>query len=304
MQDRLDTLRAHARDRLKQRRSEQQRELSSPNLPPEELAAALDLDGDGRVFLSEVVASVAATVETDLATMEQEANTRFDRAVRRVPSAAGEQISPPVQPPAADGVSRALAMRLAPTAGPALFAVADRNGDGKLDRIEFLHFCYPFLGPLFRDRHARTFIERMDNNTDGVVSSAEFVAGALQVQGDGGNRDSVQGHDFRAELEVWTQEFEDFDLNHDGELNSDEVQKLLSPEHTAHGIAEGYRLVHLADSNGDHELSLDEISNAHRSFQESRLFNFGERAKADGEALLKDMADEIIQHISRVRDEL
>jgi Ca2+-binding EF-hand superfamily protein len=297
-------MRHQSRLRLVRRKTDDQPPLASTDV--DTLFDTLDLDNDGRVFLTEVVTSLSATVDTDIDAMTQTADGIFNDTVRQVPPAAGMQISAPISPPPHETVGRAAALNaVASPQASRNFQAADVDNDGVLTRHEFAFFLYPFLGPVFRERHAIAFIERLDNNTDGLVSAEEFVACALQVKGDGGDRNSVQGHDFRAEQEEWSREFrEEFDRNQDGVLNLGEVQALLSPEHTAHGIAEGYKLVLQADTNGDHELSRDELTTAYSAFKDSTLLSFGAHAAADAEALLQGLADGIIQHISRVRDEL
>eukprot|EP00037_Helgoeca_nana_P027832 m.322676 g.322676 ORF g.322676 m.322676 type:complete len:387 (+) comp27611_c0_seq13:457-1617(+) len=304
LQDQLVTMRHQSRLRLVRRKTDDQPPLASTDV--DTLFDTLDLDNDGRVFLTEVVTSLSATVDTDIDAMTQTADGIFNDTVRQVPPAAGMQISAPISPPPHETVGRAAALNaVASPQASRNFQAADVDNDGVLTRHEFAFFLYPFLGPVFRERHAIAFIERLDNNTDGLVSAEEFVACALQVKGDGGDRNSVQGHDFRAEQEEWSREFrEEFDRNQDGVLNLGEVQALLSPEHTAHGIAEGYKLVLQADTNGDHELSRDELTTAYSAFKDSTLLSFGAHAAADAEALLQGLADGIIQHISRVRDEL
>lgn len=90
----------------------------------------------------------------------------------------------------------------------------------------------------------------------------------------------------------------------DGVLQHDEIMALLSPQHQAHSIAEAYELARVSDTDGDHELSPEEITAAHTRLVNTRLLNYGDRARKDVDEVYEGLAAGVIQHMFRNRDEL
>jgi Ca2+-binding EF-hand superfamily protein len=204
-------------------------------------------------------------------------------------------------------MGRSAALRLSDSPrNEALFHAADVDNDGLLNRTEFLWFRHPVIGPAVRDRHAKSFLKRFDRDGDGGVGVDEFVNGALQIKAEGRDKNSPQALDYRAEVDEWKREFtQEFDSDGDGVLTLAEVHALLAPNRSAHGIAEAYSLVLAADTNGDHELSPDEVRAAIRKFRSSSLLNFAKRAELDADRMVSDLVHRMLSHLSRQRhDEL
>jgi len=146
-----------------------------------------------------------------------------------------------------------------------LFFAADVNGDGKLDRKEYVAFSHPEDHPhIMRTPVIQSVMKSRDKNQDGKLDFQEFV----------GERAKDQDKEF---LEGEKERFDtDLDENKDGFLNENEVYAWHVPDNEDVAREEADHL--FAGSDDDHNdfLSFDEIVAHHDIFTGSEATDFGE----------------------------
>lgn len=124
------------------------------------------------------------------------------------------------------------------------FNRADANGNGVLEKNEYVDFLHPEQSPRMKDLIITETIEDIDQNQDGFISLTEYI------------NDMWQPNEFnQTEQEPdWIEsERENFrahrDLDHDGRLDRKEVERWLIPTDYDHIQAETAHLFHEADRN-------------------------------------------------------
>uniref|UniRef100_A0AC35TLT7 Reticulocalbin-2 n=1 Tax=Rhabditophanes sp. KR3021 TaxID=114890 RepID=A0AC35TLT7_9BILA len=149
----------------------------------------------------------------------------------------------------------------------AYFEVADRNNDGQLSKEEFFYFQTPEHYDFMFDVLIKNTMLEKDENKDGKIDIKEYL-------GDTYNNPSGEWY------EVEKNRFEEeYDKNHDGFLEGDELRAWLIPDLTATAKTEAEHLLAEADTDKNHELSIEEIVNAYKAFVGSEATNYGERLK-------------------------
>lgn len=149
------------------------------------------------------------------------------------------------------------------------FDTADKDKDGALTKEEFVHFMHPESSSEMGDIHVLETIEDIDRDKDGFVSMKEFLG------------DFEDPDDKEADEPEWVKEEtkrfnEEYDKNHDGKLDKDEVRQWILPE-TDHMMAleESKHLIQSADENKDGKLSEEEIAQHHDVFVGSEATDYG-----------------------------
>ena len=125
------------------------------------------------------------------------------------------------------------------------FVKADEDGNGKLNKSEFTDFIHPEQSSRMKDLIVTETIEDIDRNHDGFISLEEYIADMWdpneEVNKTGKEPDWIENEreNFRSHR----------DLDHDGRLNRDEVERWLIPTDYDHIQAETAHLFHEADQN-------------------------------------------------------
>jgi len=149
------------------------------------------------------------------------------------------------------------------------FKAADQNKDGFLDRTEFIAFQTPEHHVHMHDTLIDMTLNEKDKNKDGYIDLKEFI----------GDDD---GQSFKQPGTEWytteKSRFNDeYDLNHDGKLDRDEMRAWLTPNLVDTAGDEATHLMKSTDKNGDGILSYDEVVAEHELWVGSEATNFGDR---------------------------
>lgn len=261
-----------------------------------EVFGALDLDRNGRVFMDELALWHRASVDYHGAEAAGSATAEF----RQLAAGRAELGWETIWRALGDG-TEAAARRLHKP-----FIDADNDASGGLDEAEFAAFRHPELCAVVRRRYALNFLREHDADGDGRVNATEFMALELRVKGEGDNKYSVQAFEHRAEAAELDFEFhEEFDSNHDGVLEPDEVEVLFRPHHVSHAVNAAYSLGMVADTNGDHELSPAEVAAAAPIFRNSQMLDHYAFVKRGVDAMYSAMASRLkLGGMRRQKDEL
>ncbi|EGD81567.1 hypothetical protein PTSG_02282 [Salpingoeca rosetta] len=210
--------------------------------------ASMDLDGNGRLKLSEAVLWTLAATDA-LADMANETATlefqhMADGKARLDPSL----------------VKTMGTVQYSANAFDHLFEAIDADRDGMFSLQEYVLFRYPDYSDTLRAVFADRFLDQFDTDKSGSLSLSEFLNGTLVIQAPDASPYSAQSYDYRSERDTVARMFEDsLDTNHSGELEKDELAAILHPAHFSHSVHEAYALFVKCDANGDHELSLQEL---------------------------------------------
>uniref|UniRef100_A0A0K0G3P3 Reticulocalbin-3 n=1 Tax=Strongyloides venezuelensis TaxID=75913 RepID=A0A0K0G3P3_STRVS len=147
------------------------------------------------------------------------------------------------------------------------FGAADLNNDNKLSKSEFYAFQSPEHHPhMHQVLIQHTMIEK-DTNKDGKISLDEYLQDA---------HGSGDAEWYKSEKERFNKEY---DKNHDGILDENEIKAWLIPSIKDTAKTEAEHLMEKADVNKDKNLSYDEIVDAHQTFVGSEATNYGEVLK-------------------------
>lgn len=146
-----------------------------------------------------------------------------------------------------------------------LFFAADQNGDGNLDRKEYVAFSHPEDHPhIMREPVIKTVMKSKDKNNDGKIDFQEFVG----ERGKDQDKDWIVSEKERFDT--------DLDTNKDGSLDENEVYAWMVPDNEEVAKEEADHLFAGADDDHDDFLSLDEIEKHHETFTGSEATDFGE----------------------------
>lgn len=152
------------------------------------------------------------------------------------------------------------------------FRVADKDGDGHLNKEEFANFLHPEeAGPHMRDIVIAETMEDMDKDKDGYVTIDEYLNDLWPQY------EREQGGE---EPDWVTSEREQFtnyrDQDKDGKLNKREIGDWVLPEDFDHANAEAKHLIYEADINKDKKLTKAEILEHQDLFVGSQATDFGD----------------------------
>ncbi|CAL1676733.1 unnamed protein product [Lasius platythorax] len=132
------------------------------------------------------------------------------------------------------------------------WTAADLDGDDALDKIEFTSFTFPEEAEHMEDAIVLETMEDIDKDGDGKISLTEYIGFMYR-----GNEDK--------ELSEWVEnEIKQFSLHRDkdrdGFLSADEVKTwVIHPKAEDRAETESRFLIYKVDTDGDHELTKDEI---------------------------------------------
>jgi len=145
-----------------------------------------------------------------------------------------------------------------------LFTAADRDGDGALQRSEFLSFTHPEEDPRMVPVVVDHSLLEKDVNKDGFIDFQEFIG--------------EQGQDKdQTWLETEKDKFDnDYDKDRDGRLNRDEILGWVLPSNNEIADDEVDHLFGSADDDVDDQLSFDEVLEHHDVFVGSEATDYGE----------------------------
>ncbi|XP_030027423.1 reticulocalbin-2 isoform X2 [Manduca sexta] len=146
----------------------------------------------------------------------------------------------------------------------AMWAAADKDGDGILDAREFEVFSNPEEHAVMHPFLVNQTLREKDANKDGVVDFEEYI----------GERGSQQD---KAWLVAEKDKFDhELDSNKDGVLDAQEVHAWVIPVNEEIAAEEVDHLFSLTDDNHDDLLSYDEILDHHDVFVGSEASNYGD----------------------------
>ncbi|XP_063242709.1 reticulocalbin-2 [Bacillus rossius redtenbacheri] len=145
-----------------------------------------------------------------------------------------------------------------------MFRAADGNGDGVLNKQEFLKFSHPEEHPEMLPVVLKQTLDEKDANKDGFIDFQEFV----------GERGA---HHDKEWLLVEKEKFDhEFDKDKDGRLNPAEILAWIVPSNDEVASEEVSHL--FASSDGDHDdlLSYGEVLEHHEVFVGSEATDYGD----------------------------
>jgi len=150
--------------------------------------------------------------------------------------------------------------------------LADKTGDGALDKEEYTCFMHPEDCEHMKDIIVTETVEDIDKNKDGAVDLEEYI-GDMYRPGD---------HPDQKGEPDWVKSERDMfktyrDKNADGKLDKDELKEWIMPSGFDHAEAEAKHLLHLADDNKDMKLGKDEILAHYDAFVGSQVTDYGEQ---------------------------
>ncbi|XP_051143783.1 calmodulin-like protein 3 [Andrographis paniculata] len=132
-----------------------------------------------------------------------------------------------------------------------VFAMFDKNGDGKITRTE-LSESLDKLGIHIAENELSQMIDKVDTNGDGYVDVDEFAMLYAAVMEDEGRSDDDS--DMREAFNV-------FDQNGDGYITVDELRAVLASLGMKQGrtLEECKRMIKQVDVDGDGKVNFDEF---------------------------------------------
>ncbi|KAI1299851.1 Calumenin-A [Halotydeus destructor] len=149
-----------------------------------------------------------------------------------------------------------------------LWAAADSNHDGQLDRQEFPPFNSP---EEYVHMHATLFdltMKKRDRNQDGFLDFYEFILD------EAGNIPDQKSETYITEKERFDK---DHDIDKDGKLNHNEIMNWIIPDNDDLAEQEADHLIVSSDVNDDGKLSVQEIVDHHDIFVGSEATDYGEK---------------------------
>lgn len=148
---------------------------------------------------------------------------------------------------------------------------SDLNKDNKITKEEYTAFLHPEEYDHMKDVVVDETLQDIDKDGDGAVSLEEYL-GDLYPESEK-EKDAEEPEWVKTERE----HFHEFrDKNKDGKMDRDEVKDWIIPPDYDHVEAEARHLVREADSDGDGELTKEEIVEKHDVFVGSQATDFGE----------------------------
>lgn len=148
---------------------------------------------------------------------------------------------------------------------------ADQDGDSALTIEEFTDFLHPEESDHMRPIVVLETMEDIDKDKDGKISLEEYIGD--MYRGGADEDESEEPAWVSSEREQFTQ-FRD--KNKDGVMDEEEVRGWIIPDDYNHAEAEAKHLIYEADSDGDRELTKEEILDKYDVFVGSQATDFGE----------------------------
>lgn len=146
---------------------------------------------------------------------------------------------------------------------------ADKDGDDRLSKEEFMDFLHPEDAEHMRDIVVMETLEDIDKDHDGYISMKEYIDDMWP------NRENADEEPDWVKNE--RKQFADFrDKNGDGKLDKTEVREWIIPENFDHARAEARHLIFESDRDKDGKLTKQEILDKYDLFVGSQATDFGE----------------------------
>jgi len=157
-----------------------------------------------------------------------------------------------------------------------LFLAADSNGDGLLDKAEFLAFSHPEEDDSMKPHVLQQVLKARDKNGDSSIDFQEY----LGSRGEGKDKEWLLTEKDRFD--------NDLDKNGDNLLSHEEIYAWIIPSNEEIAEEEVNHLFAGADSDADGLLAFQEILDNHDLFVGSEATDYGDH----------------LQNLDRFRDEL
>jgi len=145
-----------------------------------------------------------------------------------------------------------------------LFLAADTNGDGFLDKAEFLAFSHPEEDDNMKPHVLEQVLKARDTNGDGSINFQEF----LGSRGEGKDKEWLLTEKDRFDSEL--------DKNGDNLLSKEEILAWIIPSNEDIADEEVNHLFAGADKDNDGNLSFEEILDNHDLFVGSEATDYGD----------------------------
>lgn len=145
-----------------------------------------------------------------------------------------------------------------------LFLAADTNGDGVLDKVEFLAFSHPEEDEHMKPHVVAQVLKSKDQNGDGTISFQEY----LGARGEGKDKEWLLSEKDRFD--------NDLDQNGDQLLSEAEIMAWIVPSNDDIAQEEVNHLFAGADGDMDGQLSFEEILNNQELFVGSEVTDYGD----------------------------
>lgn len=151
------------------------------------------------------------------------------------------------------------------------FKIADEDNSAGLTLAEFVSFLHPEDFVHMRPTVMLDAMDDVDSNGDSFVDESEYIAAMWQPEQ---NETATEEPEWvsreRLLYKTWR------DLDHDGKLNRDEVQRWTAPLDRNHSVAESQHLIRQSDIDKDGKLTLVEILNKFDMFVQSEATDYGD----------------------------
>lgn len=131
--------------------------------------------------------------------------------------------------------------------------VADMDGDGSLDKVEFKSFLHPEEDERVRHVVVTEAIELMDNDKNGQVSIEEYMDHLKKVSGPEKDKDKNWAPAQQSHFSTY------LDKDKDGALSEAEMRDWVLPSHDREE-GEAWRLISVGDVNQDTKLTKEEMA--------------------------------------------
>jgi len=145
-----------------------------------------------------------------------------------------------------------------------LFNGADRNGDEKLDKAEYLAFTHPEEDPLMKPHVIQQILAEKDTDKSGDLTFQEFVG------------DRSQDKEKEWLVEEKDRFDNELDKNGDNVLNKEEIAAWIIPSNEEIATEEVDHLFAGADEDMNDYLTFEEILKNHELFVGSEATDYGE----------------------------
>lgn len=131
--------------------------------------------------------------------------------------------------------------------------VADMDGDGSLDKVEFKSFLHPEEDERVRHVVVTEAVELMDTDKNGIVSLDEYMDHLRKVSGPEKDKDKNWAPAQQSHFSTY------LDKDKDGALSETEMRDWVLPSHDREE-GEAWRLISVGDVNQDTKLTKEEMA--------------------------------------------
>lgn len=145
-----------------------------------------------------------------------------------------------------------------------MFEAADLDRDGHLSLSEHLLFHSPEESAVMLPIILKQTLRDKDTNNDGLINFQEFIG------------DNAKNHDKEWLISEKEKFDNDFDKDHDGFLNKNEILSWIVPSNEDVATEEVSHLFAASDENHDDRLSYDEIIDKYDIFVGSEATDYGD----------------------------